>query len=124
MVIPAHRSVQVTGAVRRVSAGASEVVPVARVKNLTQAIEQAKQADVWILGLDEKTDKDVWTSELMTPPVGLVLGAEDRGISKNVREHCDELVRIPHTGRIGSLNVAVAGAVAMFEVARRLSANL
>lgn len=126
VVIPAHRSVQVTGAVRRVSAGASEVVPVARVKNLTQAIEQAKQADVWILGLDEKTDKDVWSSDLMSPPVGLVLGAEDRGISKNVREHCDELVRIPHTGRIGSLNVAVAGAVAMFEVARRLtlSANL
>ncbi|MFP5297401.1 MAG: 23S rRNA (guanosine(2251)-2'-O)-methyltransferase RlmB [Actinomycetota bacterium] len=119
VVIPAHRSVGVTGAVRRVSAGAAEVVPVARVPNLSRAIDEAKTAGLWILGLDEKAEGDLWNSDLVNPPVGLVLGAEDRGISRNVREHCDGLVRIPHTGRIGSLNVAVAGAVAMFEVARR-----
>jgi 23S rRNA (guanosine2251-2'-O)-methyltransferase len=126
VVIPAHRSVGVTGAVRRVSAGAAEVVPVARVKNLGQAIDEAKGAGLWVLGLDEKATKDLWTTDLATPPVGLVLGSEDRGISRHISERCDELVSIPHAGRISSLNVAVAGAIAMFEVARRAkgSANL
>ena len=119
VVLPARRSVSVTPAVRKVSAGAAEVVPVARVANLSRAIEEAQQAGVWIVGLAGEATTDVWTSELMSPPVGLVLGAEDRGISKSVRERCDELVRIPQGGRIGSLNVAVAGAIAMFEVARR-----
>lgn len=123
VVIPLHRSVAVTGAVRRVAAGAAEVVPVARVNNLTAAIEEAKQAGLWVVGLDEKATSDIWTSQLVSAPVGLVLGAEDRGISRNVREHCDELVQIPHTGKIGSLNVAVAGAIAMFEVARRKGAS-
>ncbi|MGH2754526.1 MAG: 23S rRNA (guanosine(2251)-2'-O)-methyltransferase RlmB [Actinomycetota bacterium] len=119
LVLPSHRSVSVTPAVRKVSAGAAEVVPVARVTNLGRAIEEAQRAGVWIVGLAGEADADVWNSELMTPPLGLVLGAEDRGISKMVRQRCDELVKIPQGGRIGSLNVAVAGAVAMFEVARR-----
>jgi 23S rRNA (guanosine2251-2'-O)-methyltransferase len=126
IVVPAHRSVGVTSSVRRVAAGAAEVVPVARVKNLSQAIEDSKRKGLWILGMDEKATDDLWTTDLAVPPIGLVLGSEDRGISRLVREHCDSTVRIPHGGRIGSLNVAVAGAVAMFEVARRraLPANL
>jgi 23S rRNA (guanosine2251-2'-O)-methyltransferase len=126
LVIPAHRAVGVTPAVRRVSAGAAEVVPVARVPNLSQALDEARRAGLWILGLDEKAESSLWASDLAQPPVGLVLGAEDKGISRLVREHCDDLVGIPHRGRIDSLNVAVAGAVAMFEVARRrdLSATL
>jgi 23S rRNA (guanosine2251-2'-O)-methyltransferase len=123
IVIPAHRSASVTPAVRRVSAGASEVVPVARVTNLGRALDEARSAGLWILGLDEDAPTDLWSTELTEPPVGLVLGAEDRGISKSVRERCDEVVCIPQAGRIGSLNVAVAGAVAMFEVARRRSAG-
>jgi 23S rRNA (guanosine2251-2'-O)-methyltransferase len=119
VVVPAHRSVGVTGAARRVSAGAAEIVPVARVTNLGNAIDEARRAGVWVLGLDEKADRDLWASELTEPPVGLVLGAEDRGISKGIRERCDEVLSIPLVGRIGSLNVAVAGAVAMFEVSRK-----
>ncbi len=126
VVVPAHRSVGVTGAARRVSAGAAEVVPVARVTNLGNAIDEARKAGVWVLGLDEKAERSLWASELTEPPVGLVLGAEDRGISKGIKERCDELLNIPLAGRIGSLNVAVAGAVAMFEIARKrdLSASL
>ncbi|MEA2460685.1 MAG: rRNA (guanosine2251-2-O)-methyltransferase [Actinomycetota bacterium] len=119
LVVPAHRAVGVTPAVRRVSAGAAEVVRVARVANMSQALDEARRAGLWILGLDEKSERDLWGSDLAQPPVGLVLGSEDRGISRLVREHCDDLVRIPFFGKIGSLNVAVAGAVAMFEVARR-----
>jgi 23S rRNA (guanosine2251-2'-O)-methyltransferase len=119
VVMPTRRSGGVTGTVRRVSAGAAEVVPVARVPNLATALEEAKAAGLWIVGLDERAEDDVWSSNLAEPPVGLVLGAEGKGLSKNVSEHCDGLVRIPMQGRVESLNVSVAGGVAMFEIARR-----
>ena len=119
VVIPAHRAVAVTQTVRRVSAGAAEVVSVARVGNLRAAIEEAQKARLWIVGLDAAAEDDIWGSELMERPVGLVLGSEDRGLSRGVRSACDALCRIPSRGRLGSLNVAVAGALAMFEVTRR-----
>lgn len=126
VVVPAHRSAGVTGTVRRVSAGAAEVVQVARVTNLGRGLDQAKEAGLWIVGLAGEAPADIWTSDLLEPPIGVVLGAEGRGLSKTIRERCDGLVRIPQSGRIGSLNVGVAGAIAMFEIARRkaLSATL
>lgn len=119
VVVPSHRSASVTGTVRRVSVGAAEVVPVARVNSLGNALDQAKKAGLWIVGLDADAGEHLWTSELLEPPVGLVLGAEDRGISTGIAGRCDGLVSIPSAGRIGSLNVAVAGAIAMFEVWRK-----
>lgn len=123
VVVPAHRSAGVNATVRRISAGAAELVPVARVPNLGRSLDQAKQAGLWIVGLDGDAETDLWTSDLVEPPIGLVLGAEDRGLSNSVRERCDGLVRIPQRGRIGSLNVGVAGAIAMFEIARRASVS-
>jgi 23S rRNA (guanosine2251-2'-O)-methyltransferase len=120
-VIPARRASGVTPAVRRVSAGAAEVLPVARVDNLGAALDQARSAGLWIVGLDADAPDDLWSSQLLEPPVGLVLGAEDRGIGRATRGHCDAFVSIPTSGRIASLNVSAAGAVAMFEVARRRS---
>jgi 23S rRNA (guanosine2251-2'-O)-methyltransferase len=121
VVIPAHRAAAVTAAARRVSAGATELMAVARVTNLSRALDQAKARGLWVIGLDEKAEETIWTSELMDPPVALVIGAEDRGISRNVRTNCDALVAIPQQGRLSSLNAGVAGAIAMFEVARRIS---
>jgi 23S rRNA (guanosine2251-2'-O)-methyltransferase len=123
VVIPSRRSVAVTAAVRRVAAGAAEVVPVARVTNLGRAMDEAKRAGIWLVGLDEKAEHDIYTSPALEPPVGLVLGAEDRGLSPNVKQRCDDVVKIPSHGRIASLNVAVAGAIAMFEIARRRGAS-
>lgn len=123
VVVPAHRSAGVTATVRRVSAGAAEVVEIARVTNLGRALDQAKEAGLWIVGLAGEASDDIWSSDLLEPPIGIVLGAEGRGISKSVRERCDGTVRIPQGGRIGSLNVAVAGAIAMFEVARRRASS-
>jgi 23S rRNA (guanosine2251-2'-O)-methyltransferase len=120
VIVPTHHSAAVTPAVRRVSAGAAEVVPVARVGNLSHALDSARAAGLWIVGLDAKAGTSLWKSAMLEPPLGLVLGSEDRGISRGVRDRCDELVRIPSAGRIGSLNVGVAGAIAMFEVARRM----
>lgn len=119
VVLPSRRAAGVTATVRRVSAGAAETVAVSRVGNLAQAIGRAQGKGFWVLGLDQKADEDLWTSKLMEPPVALVLGGEDRGLSNPVRDRCDALVSIPRAGRIDSLNVGVAGAVAMFEVARR-----
>jgi 23S rRNA (guanosine2251-2'-O)-methyltransferase len=121
VVLPARRSVSVTSAVRRVSAGAAEIVPVARVGNLGRALDEAREAGVWMVGLDEGSEDDIWSSTMLEPPVGLVLGAEDKGISPMIRERCDAVVSIPSAGRLSSLNVAVAGAIVMFEVARRRS---
>ncbi len=123
VVVPVRRSVGVTPAVRRVSAGAAEVVPVARVTNLGRAVDAARRAGIWIVGLDEKASSDIYESDALEPPIGLLLGAEDTGISPKLRDRCDHVVSIPSSGRIASLNVAVAGAVAMFEVARRRRAS-
>jgi 23S rRNA (guanosine2251-2'-O)-methyltransferase len=124
VVIPAHGATGVTSAVRRVAAGAAEVVPVARETNLARSLEAAQGAGLWIAGLDASAEADLWSSDLMNPPVGLVLGAEDRGLSRGVRDRCDGLVRIPGAGRLESLNVGVAGALGMFEVARRRAGRL
>ena len=123
IVLPARRSVMVTGTVRRVSAGASEVVPVARVTNLGRGLDDARAAGLWLVGLEADGEIDLWTSNMIEPPLGLVLGAEGSGLSRIVRERCDEVVRIPLRGRLDSMNVAVAGAVVMFEAARRAQSN-
>lgn len=119
VVLPTRRSTGVTAAARRASAGASELIPVARVGNLSQAIDEARRAGVWIVALVGDTETTLWDSDLLEPPVGLVLGAEGRGISPGVMAHCDATLSIPLVGRIESLNVGVAGAIVMFELARR-----
>jgi 23S rRNA (guanosine2251-2'-O)-methyltransferase len=124
VVIPAHGAAAVTSTVRRVAAGAAEIVPVARETNLRRSLEAAQAAGLWVAGLDASGETDLWSSDLMNPPVALVLGAEDKGLSRGVRERCDGLVRIPGEGRLESLNVGVAGALGMFEVARRRARRL
>lgn len=119
VVIPARRATGVSSAVRRTSAGATELMPVAKVDNLARALNRARTKGVWVVGLDARGTTDIWTTNLAEPPVAIVCGAEDKGLSKPVRDNCDDLVRIPLVGRLSSLNVAVAGAIAMFEVARR-----
>jgi len=123
VVIPTRRSAAVTPTVRKVAAGAAEVVPVARVASLGTALEQAKRNGFWVVGLDGKATEDLWSSDLLEAPLALVLGAEGRGISQGIRGRCDGFVRIPSVGALASLNVSVAGALAMFELARRRSAS-
>ena len=123
VVLPQRRAAGVTAAVRRVSAGASEVVPVAQVANLGRALDDLKAAGYWVVGLEPQGEASIWASDFMEPPIALVLGSEDRGLSQPARERCDAFAHIPSTGKLGSLNVAVAGAVAMFELARRRQAS-
>jgi 23S rRNA (guanosine2251-2'-O)-methyltransferase len=92
------------------------------VSGIPAALERAKRAGVWAVGLDERGPGDLFSLDLATEPVVLVLGAEGRGLSRLARERCDVLVRIPMLGHLASLNVATAAGLAAYEVARRREA--
>jgi 23S rRNA (guanosine2251-2'-O)-methyltransferase len=118
VILPERRSAPVTATVAKTSAGASEHVRIARVTNLVRALEQMKQANVWVLGLDERGAPDYMDFDFRTDCV-LVLGREGAGLHDLVRKTCDHLLRIPMAGMVSSLNVSVAGAVVMYEAMRQ-----
>ena len=118
VVIPERRSAPLTGTVAKTSAGASEHVRIARVTNLTRALETMKKAGVWVVGLDERGTPD-YTDFDFRGACCLVLGAEGSGLHDLVKRTCDHLLRIPMAGSVSSLNVSVAGAVVMFEAMRQ-----
>ncbi len=118
IVIPSKRSVTVGAAALKASAGALMHIPVAREPNLVRVLEHCKEAGFWVAGACEDAGEDVWSAPLDDKTV-LVLGSEGEGLSRLVAEHCDFMVTIPASGRIGSLNVAQACTVIAFEWFRR-----
>lgn len=123
VVIPSDRSASVTPAVVNASAGAVEKIPVAQVVNINRALTELREAGRWIVGLDAGTgSQSIYTASLPAPLV-LVLGSEGKGISRQVREACDLIVAIPISRQVESLNVATAGSIVLFEVARRTFAE-
>ncbi len=118
VILPERRSAPVTGTVAKTSAGASEHVRIARVTNLVRSLEQLKQKNVWVLGLDERGSPDYMDFDFKTDCV-LVLGREGAGLHDLVKKTCDHLLRIPMAGMVSSLNVSVAGAVVMYEAMRQ-----
>jgi len=118
VVIPERRSAAVTGTVAKVSAGASEHLPVAKVTNISRAIEELKSKDMWIVGLDER-GKQTYDEVDYKMHCAVVLGAEGKGVHDLVRKHCDFLVSIPMLGQVPSLNVSVAAGVVLYEVVRQ-----
>lgn len=117
VIIPRRRSVGITAAAVRASAGAVEHVPVCRVANIAQTIDALKKQNIWIAGADAK-GQSLYEAPL-TGSIALVIGNESEGISRLVSEKCDFLVSIPMVGRVESLNASVAAAVMMYEVLRR-----
>jgi 23S rRNA (guanosine2251-2'-O)-methyltransferase len=117
-VLPRHRAVHVTPAATKAAAGAIEYLPIAVVGGLPAALARLRGGGVHVVGLDGDAPGSLY--ELADPagPVCLVLGAEGRGLSRLVRERCDQIVAIPMHGSLGSLNVAAAAALACFEIAR------
>jgi 23S rRNA (guanosine2251-2'-O)-methyltransferase len=118
VVLPRHRAVHITPTVTKTAAGAVEFLPMTLAGGLPATITRMQQAGVWVVGLDERGDSRLDALDL-TQPVCLVLGAEGRGLGRLVRQRCDAIAAIPLRGRLNSLNVAAAGAVACFEVARQ-----
>ena len=118
VIIPEHRAAGLTPAVDKTSAGAVEFLPVARVTNVTRTLDDLKKRGLWCIGLDGDA-KTRFDQANLTGPIALVVGNEGKGISRLAREHCDLLVRVPMRGHIGSLNAAVAGSVALYEIWRQ-----
>ncbi|MFN2609193.1 MAG: 23S rRNA (guanosine(2251)-2'-O)-methyltransferase RlmB [Acidimicrobiales bacterium] len=118
-VLPRHRAVHVTAAVAKAAAGAIEHVPLAVVSGLPAALVRASSLGVWVVGLDPDGGQSLFDLAVADQPVAVVLGAEGRGLSRLARARCDVCCAIPLRGRLASLNVAAAGALALFEVSRR-----
>jgi len=118
VIIPKRRAVGLNASVSKASAGAIEYVPVARVTNIGQTIDYLKKKNIWIVGTDHSGEKAFYQSDLKGS-IALVLGSEGEGMGKLVSQKCDFIVNIPMKGQISSLNVAVAGAIIMYEVLRQ-----
>ena len=117
VIIPERRSAGVTTAAWKVSAGAAARVPVARATNLVRALEDCKRAGFFVVGLDGGGDAPLRGLPLADGPLVLVAGAEGTGLSRLVRQTCDQIVSIPISSAVESLNAAVATGIALYEVA-------
>lgn len=118
VVIPERRAAGVTGVVTKASAGASEHLPVARVTNIARTVEELKERNIWVVGLDERGPK-TYDAIDYNMDCALVLGAEGKGVHDLVRRKCDILVSIPMLGKVSSLNVSVAAGVVLYEIVRQ-----
>lgn len=118
-VFSRHRSPRISPTVTKVAAGAVEHLPIAQANGIAGALRDLAKLGVWNIGLDAAADTPVWSMNLADEPLSLVLGSEEKGLSRLVRESCDLLVNIPISGVTPSLNVSAAGAIACFEVKRQ-----
>lgn len=119
VVVPERRSVGMTASAWKTSAGAAARLPVAQATNLVRALEDFRRAGFFVVGLDMDADVSLPDLELATEPLVVVIGSEGKGLSRLVRETCDQIVSIPMTGGVESLNAGVACGVALYEVSRR-----
>ena len=114
VLIPARRSADVTPAVVNASSGASELMDIVQI-NLSQAIDQLKEAGVWIVGLDMDQKAQELSTIDLCGPIAIVVGSEGSGLRRLVREKCDHIAYIPMVGQVDSLNAAVSGSIALYE---------
>lgn len=120
IIIPKRRSVGLTAVVGKASAGALEYMPVARVSNITAAIDTLKKAGVWVYGTAAEGDTTLYKADLKSA-AAIVIGNEGEGMSRLVSERCDFKVSIPMKGSISSLNASAAAAIMFYEAVRQRS---
>ena len=117
IIIPKRRSAGLSFTVGKASAGAYEYVPVARVTNISSAIDELKERGCWVYGAD--MDGETYCSNDLRGASALVIGSEGKGLGRLVREKCDVILSLPMCGRINSLNASVAAGVLMYEFTRQ-----
>jgi len=123
IVLPRHRSAHITPVVAKAAAGAIEYLPIAIAGGIPNALERARRAGCWTIGLDASAaDRSLFDLDLADQPLVLVLGSEGRGLARLTSARCDVLVSIPMRGAIESLNVSAAAALACHEIGRRRAA--
>ena len=118
IIIPKRRAAAVNSTVSKTSAGAVEYMKIARVTNISDAIDKLKKAGLWICGTDINTNKYYYNQDL-TGPIGIVIGNEGSGMSEKVRKNCDFLVKIPMKGKVTSLNASVSTGIVVFEALKQ-----
>ncbi|SFM40693.1 23S rRNA (guanosine2251-2'-O)-methyltransferase [Gracilibacillus orientalis] len=118
VIIPKRRSVGLTATVAKTSVGAIEHIPVVRVTNIVQTIEELKTRNVWIVGTEAEATEDYRKLDGQVP-IALVIGNEGKGISRLVKKNCDWTVSLPMAGSVSSLNASVASSILMYEVFRK-----
>lgn len=118
VIVPKDNSASLTPVVRRVACGAAEVVPLFQVTNLARTLRLLQEKGIWVVGTAGEADHSVYQSTF-NGALALVMGAEEKGMRRLTREHCDELVSIPMAGSVSSLNVSVATGVCLFEMVRQ-----
>lgn len=114
VIIPKRRAASVNSTVNKVSAGAVEHMKIARVTNISEAIDKLKKEGLWICGTDINTEKYYYNQDL-TGALGIVIGNEGKGMSEKVKKNCDFLVKIPMKGKVTSLNAAVSTGIIVYE---------
>lgn len=123
VIIPERRSAAVTASAWKTSSGAAARIPVAKATNLTRVIQQAKDAGIFVVGLDGGGDIDLPQMELASEPLMVVVGSEGKGLSRLVTENCDQIVSIPIDSAMESLNASMAVGITLYEVSRRRAAK-
>ena len=121
VVLPSHRSVHLSPTVTKVAAGAVEFLPMTLVPGIPATLQRLSVLGIWTVGLVGESRQSLYDLAVGDEPVALVIGSEANGLAALTRKRCDTLASIPQHGSIASLNVASAGAIACFEVARRRS---
>jgi 23S rRNA (guanosine2251-2'-O)-methyltransferase len=119
VVVPERRSAGMTASAWKTSAGAAARIPVAQCSNLTRTLEDYRKAGFFILGLDMDGDVQLPELELAKEPLVVVVGSEGKGLSRLVSQTCDQIVSIPMSSAVESLNAGIATGVTLYEVARR-----
>ncbi|EIM07679.1 trmH family tRNA/rRNA methyltransferase yacO [Planococcus antarcticus DSM 14505] len=118
LIIPKRRAVGLTGVVAKASTGAIEHVPVVRINNLSQTVDELKKRGVWIAGTDAKESVDYRKMDASLP-LAVIIGSEGKGMSRILREKCDFLYQLPMVGHVTSLNASVAASLLVYEVYRK-----
>ena len=118
VIIPKRRAVSVNSTVNKASAGAVEHMKIARVTNISDAIEELKQAELWVCGTAVDTNKYYYNQDL-TGPLAIVIGNEGKGIGEKVKKNCDFLVKIPMKGKVQSLNASVSTGIVVYEAVKQ-----
>jgi len=118
VIAPKDKAVGLTPTVRKVACGAAEATPFIQVTNLARTLRELKQQGIWLFGLAGEAHKSLYQADLRVP-AGFVMGSEGYGLRQLTRQACDELLHIPMTGTVSSLNVSVATGVSLFEATRQ-----
>lgn len=118
VIVPKDKAAGLTPVVRKVACGAAESLPFFQVTNLARTLRDLQQAGVWLVGAAGEAESDIYQVDLKGS-LGIVMGAEESGLRRLTREHCDTLAKIPMVGTVESLNVSVATGICLFEALRQ-----